>query len=222
MGKIKTLIKNKCINPCPFFRTIRTNYLRKMSNRMNHGLIFFSSFSVCDIHPSARLNIQNRSIFGSKKYCGSRIETSLWMDADSVLNIGNNYGGVSISYGCDIQIFKGARLSIGGKCVMNRATQIICQDEISIGEDCLISRDVVIRDNDGGHTIVVDGYKKSSPVHIGNHVWIGQGAMILKGSTIGDGAIIGAGAVVFGKVKPGSLVMTDPSRTFAGDVKWER
>jgi len=69
--------------------------------------------------------------------------------------------------------------------------------------------------------VLVDGYKKSAPVHIGNHVWIGQGALILKGSMIGNGAIIGAGAVVCGKVKSGALVMADPSRTFAKDIKWE-
>lgn len=222
MGKIIVLMKNACFNPCPLLRTLRANFLRGRSTRMDRGLMLFSSFSICDIHPSARLNIRNRSIFGFKKYWGSRIETSLWMDADSEFNIGSGLGSVSIYHGCDIQIFKGARLSIGGRCVMNRSAQVICQDEITIGEDCMISRDVVIRDNDGGHTIMVDGYKKSSPVHIGNHVWIGQGAIILKGSTIGDGAIIGAGAVVFGKVKPGALVMADPSRTFAKDVKWER
>ena len=120
-----------------------------------------------------------------------------------------------IYHGCDIQLFKGAELEIGAPCVMNNGVEIICMDRISIGSNCLISRGVVIRDNDGGHQVLIDGYKATAPVEIGNHVWIGQGAMILKGSKIGDNAIIGAGAIVQGRVKAGSLVMADPSRTFA-------
>ncbi|WP_169730558.1 acyltransferase [Xylanibacter oryzae] len=138
------------------------------------------------------------------------------MDKYSCLDI----NGGSIFSGCDIQVFANAHLSIG-KCSMNRNVQILCMNEITIGDGCLISRDVVIRDNDGGHSILSDSYKKTSPVHIGNHVWIGQGAIIMKGVTIGDGAIIGAKSFVATNVKPNSLVMCDPSRTFAKDQEWK-
>jgi acetyltransferase-like isoleucine patch superfamily enzyme len=37
---------------------------------------------------------------------------------------------------------------------------------------------------------------KSSPVKIGDDVFIGANALILKGVTIGDRAIVGAGSVV--------------------------
>ena len=77
----------------------------------------------------------------------------------------------------------------------------------------IFSRDVVIRDNDGGHEIMIEGYKKTAPVIIGNHVWIGQGAMIMKGVTIGDGAIIGAHAVVTKNVDPYSIVVGNPAKT---------
>ena len=49
---------------------------------------------------------------------------------------------------------------------------------------------------------------------------LARGAMILKGSKIGDNAIIGAGTIVQGRVKAGSLVMADPSRTFAKNINW--
>jgi acetyltransferase-like isoleucine patch superfamily enzyme len=84
----------------------------------------------------------------------------------------------------------------------------------------MIARDVVIRDNDGGHEIPIEGYKKTAPVTIGNHVWIGQGAMIMKGVTIGDGAIISAGAWVATNVKPNALVMGDPARAVKKNVEW--
>jgi acetyltransferase-like isoleucine patch superfamily enzyme len=80
---------------------------------------------------------------------------------------------------------------------------------------------VVIRDNDGGsNEILMEGYKITAPVTIGNHVWIGQGAMIMKGVTIGDGAIISAGAWVVTNVKPKALVMGDPARAIQKNVEW--
>jgi acetyltransferase-like isoleucine patch superfamily enzyme len=94
-------------------------------------------------------------------------------------------------------------------------------DNITIGNDVIIARDVVIRDNDGGHEILAEGYKKTAPVTIGNHVWIGQGAMIMKGVTIGDGAIIGAGAWVAKDVKPKTLVLADPARAVQKDIEWK-
>ena len=65
------------------------------------------------------------------------------------------------------------------------------------------------------------GYKKTAPVVIGNHVWIGHGAMIMKGVTIGDGAIISAGAWVATNVKPYSLVMGDPARAVQKNIHWK-
>lgn len=55
------------------------------------------------------------------------------------------------------------------------------------------------------HGIVCDGYKKTDPIVIGDHVWIGIRALILKGVTIGDGAVIAAGAVVTKDVPPNTL-----------------
>lgn len=53
---------------------------------------------------------------------------------------------------------------------------------------------------------------RSSPVVIGDDVFIGANAMILKGSEIGDRCIVAAGSVVFGlKVPPDSLVRGNPA-----------
>lgn len=222
IGTLHNLWRGTYLNPCPLWRTLRVNFLRTRTKRSRKSaVLLFTGYSICDIHPTAAIEVGGRSVFGFKKYRGSRLETSLWMDRDATLKIGSARGGFTVYHGCDIQIFKGAQLRLGGHCVMNRGAQIICQQEITIGDGCLISRDVVIRDNDGGHRVLTEGYKKAEPVHIGDHVWIGQGAMILKGTTIGEGAVIGAGAVVTGRVKPKALVMADPSRTFAKDIEWK-
>lgn len=222
MGKFTTIIKQGIWRPGALWRTFCFNILRK---HKGSGRICCTPYSLLDLHPSAEISIECDTFFGYKKYRGSRIETSIWMDRNSKLKLNKPDADaeekrVVIYHGCDIQLFKGAELEIGAPCVMNNGVEIICMDRISIGSNCLISRGVVIRDNDGGHQVLIDGYKATAPVEIGNHVWIGQGAMILKGSKIGDNAIIGAGAIVQGRVKAGSLVMADPSRTFAKNINW--
>lgn len=215
MNKLLKLLKH----PSVIFRQFLLNHNKCVSH--NKGKIKLFPFSVVDIDRSANIILNNHLLLGRPKYKKSRLETSLWMDKKAIAEFGSDNGGCMVFHGCDIQVFEGAKFKVGF-CTINRGAQIICQDEITIGDECMISRGVVIRDNDGGHEILTEGYKKTSPVHIGNHVWVGQNAIIMKGVTIGDGAIIGAGSFVATNVKPGALVMPDPSRVFAKNVEWKK
>ena len=78
---------------------------------------------------------------------------------------------------------------------------------------------VVIRDYDG-HTIDLPGYEIAKPIHIGEHVWIGNRAIILKGVTIGDGAIVAAGALVTGDVPAHTIVAGVPARIIKENINW--
>ena len=58
---------------------------------------------------------------------------------------------------------------------------------------------MVIYDHD--HDFKVHGGKKmekykTSPIKIGNNVWIGANVIILRGVTIGDNSVIAAGTIV--------------------------
>ena len=80
---------------------------------------------------------------------------------------------------------------------MNHNCSITAVDQIVIGNDVNIANNVVIVDHD--HIITSEGVLGeliSSPVVIGNRVWIGADSVITRGVTIGDGAVIAAGAVV--------------------------
>ena len=226
-GKFKkrlSAFKNKIAQmgwqPKSHLQFLWLNFFRKNTRRADRKRHFFfpTRHVVLDIHRHANLVLKGSMLYGYKRIRGSKMESRLAVEGDGTLAIES--GHVTAYYGTDILVFKGAKLTFQGKAIINQKVQIICMDSITIGNHVLISRDVVIRDNDGGHEIVASGYKKTAPVTIGNHVWIGQGAIIMKGVTIGDGAIIGAGAFVATNVKPNTLVMGDPARAIKKDVIW--
>lgn len=101
--------------------------------------------------------------------------------------------GVFIGTGCEFNITAG--LTIGRCSLIAAGTRII----------------------DHNHGTARDAYMKdqpetSSPIHIGEDVWIGANALILQGVTIGNGAIVAAGAVVTRSVAPYTVVAGCPAR----------
>ena len=208
--------------PKAYLQFIWINMLRKNSESDVKRLkcIFPFRHTVLAISKKAKLSIDGAVHLGYKRIKGSKMETRLAVEGKGALAFEG--GQVSIFYGNDILVFDGGSLTFKGPATVNQCAQIVCMDSITIGKDVMISRDAIIRDNDGGHEIVVEGFKKTAPIVIGDHVWIGQGAMIMKGVTIGDGAIIGAGAWVVSNVKPNALVMADPSRVVQKNVEWRK
>ena len=92
-----------------------------------------------------------------------------------------------------------AHIIIGERTTIGFYTFIYASEKITIGSDCLIAPFVYLVDSD--HSIskkmpINQQSNTTSPITIGNDVWIATGAKILKGVKIGDGAIIAAGAVV--------------------------
>jgi acetyltransferase-like isoleucine patch superfamily enzyme len=204
------------LTPVIMFQVLSLN---SVSDILKKKLFLPDTRCVFDIHRTAKIILDGICKFGIKRNRKSKLESALLLEKNSELHVGKS---ACIIAGADIQVFKNAKLYIGNNVTMNRNVQIICMDSIAIGHDVGLARDVVIRDNDGGHEILLPGYKDAKPIKIGNHVRIGQGAIIMKGADIGDGAIIGAHAMVMGKIKPGSLVMGEPTRTLLEGVLWKR
>ena len=97
---------------------------------------------------------------------------------------------------------------------------VICSAvSVTIGKRCLFGANVAIFDTDF-HPItpvnrryaVPEWPKISSPVVIGDDVFIGTRAIITKGVTIGNGAIVAAGSVVTKDVAAHTIVGGNPAR----------
>ena len=102
------------------------------------------------------------------------------------------------------------RSKSGTARTLNRNTEVVAAQSVTIGRDCKIARDVIIMDTDqhelpGGGLVV-------RPVEIEDRVWIGARAIILKGVTVGHDAVIAAGSVVTRDVPPRTVAAGVPAR----------
>lgn len=107
-------------------------------------------------------------------------------------------GKASIGRGSKISIGKDAKLTLGENFAITGNSEIICHKEITFGNDCLLSWDILMMDTDFHHVLNADGeiINAPKPIVIGNHVWIGCRNTILKGVTIGDDNVISANSTI--------------------------
>ena len=87
-------------------------------------------------------------------------------------------GKFDVLSGFLLTVNNGAKLTLGS-CYINYRCNIACFDSITIGDDVAIAENVTIRDSDN-HVIQRKDFKRSQPIVIGDHVWIGINATILR------------------------------------------
>jgi acetyltransferase-like isoleucine patch superfamily enzyme len=189
------------------------NLFRKRKIR---GIVLWKPVN-CNISKNASISIEKNFTFNcpwnvkNKNYMGSLSATD-----NAVLCIG------------DVNVYSGSTLSVNGKFSMksgyiNNKCAIFCRNEIAIGEEVVIAPEVIIRDSDQHQLVGPDGNTKpmSSPIQIGNHVWIGTRSTILKGVTIGNNVVIAAGSVVTHDVPDNCLVAGVPAKVIKQDIAWK-
>ena len=117
----------------------------------------------------------------------------------------------------------GKFIFLGNNCEINMNCVFLDCNRITIGDNALIAPGVHIytvfhpvsagerfnRSIDGSFPFAAS---KTSPVTIGNNVWIGGGSIILPGVTIGDNVTIGAGSVVTKSIRSNVLAFGNPCR----------
>jgi acetyltransferase-like isoleucine patch superfamily enzyme len=123
--------------------------------------------------------------------------------------------GVAIDEGCRLVAANQATLRIGKQSRIGLFTVFNCGEDISVGEQTLISGFCYIQSSN-------HGIKKSSPIQsqphtygkiaIGSDVWLGSHVTVLPGVTIEDGAIIGAKAVVSKEVRANKIYAGVPAK----------
>lgn len=118
-----------------------------------------------------------------------------------------------------IGVLNGGELNIGSHCFFNINSSITCAEKIVIGNNCKFGNNLVVIDHD--HNYRANGIYSgdnpefiSSPVIIGNDVWIGANVVILRGTEIGDNCVIAAGSVVKDIIPPNTLFVKGERRSY--------
>jgi len=207
--------------PAQLYRIIYWNFFHKNIHTSMGERAYMNVRSHCaiDIAKSAIVNVKGLVDLNLKKTRGSKAEFRLLVEDGAILSFG--IGHSYFKYDSDIQVFKGAKLLIGSAAT-NIGLKIVCSELIQIGNDVHIGRDVWIRDNNGGHTVIIKGYKDKAPVIIGDHVWICSNVNITKGVTIGEGAIISANSVVTTNIPAYCIASGNPAQVIAENVIWRQ
>lgn len=146
------------------------------------------------------------------------------------IKVGGDNSQISIGEGCrgtwSIRLWRDAVVDIGRGTSCNSAHLYCDNSDIMIGEDCMLSDEIVLQSGDQ-HGIVdilsgkISNNKRAS-ILVGNHVWIGRRVNILHGSQIGDGSIIGLGALVKSEIPKNSLAVGFPAKAIRHNVTWSR
>lgn len=172
-----------------------------------------------------RNRLEQSAIIGSNFRHGLRTSIHLEDSTREQIQIGHYVTMLE----AEIHCYRKGKITIGNYNWFSLRSQLISCTGISIGSYCLFARDVYISDTNE-HPVDPDIRRKdliqfleggkapdryladSSPVVIGNDVWVGERAIILKGVQVGNGAIISAGAVVVKDVPAYAIVAGNPAR----------
>ena len=198
---------------------------RKNSYRTKGCYLYTMPSSVFDIHPTAKININARFIYGNAPVKGVRIPTCLRMEANTTLNINDGpltrygKGPYNLRYGAYIEIVNGGELTFG-QGATNVGLTIMCAKKITIGNGVRIGRNVSIRDWNGPHVIINATYRNHAPVTIEDHVWLCTGCTIMPGVRIGEGSVIAGNAVVTKDIPPHSLAAGSPAKIIKSNIEW--
>lgn len=95
------------------------------------------------------------------------------------------------------------KLHIGERTWIGEGVWFHNQDHIHVGADVVISQETLL--TTGSHRVRTDMGLITSPIRIGDGVWITSRCVVLGGSLIGESAVVQPMTVVKGAVRPGQI-----------------
>lgn len=216
---VESLIYNR-IKEAGFYGSMKSAYYSTKFTGDPTSLILHSKV-IPKISPDTKFYINKRFFIGTKKSSGShpRIARSKFLTraGSSVSHTGDKHA--KIGPGSIVHV--NGDLSMGDSYI-NGYSRIICNDQITIGDNCIISWECELMDSDG-HQILYEDKKPSikEPIEIQDDVWIGHSVIVNKGVTIHEGSVVASGSVVVSDVPANTLVAGNPAEVVREDVSWE-
>ncbi len=156
--------------------------------------------------------------FGDVGHYDRKRSRSIWQVSGTVA-----FGGkASIGHGSKLSVR--GNLTLGADFNMTAESTIVCAHQISFGNDCLLSWDILIMDTDEHPIINQDGIRTNpdKPILVGNHVWIGCKCTLLKGTEIPNNTVVAAGTLLTSAFSGENQVIGgNPPAILKSNVRWE-
>ena len=135
----------------------------------------------------------------------------------------------TVSFGGKASLGHGSKLSVRGDLKlgagfnMTAESTIVCAKEITFGDDCLLSWDVLVMDTDEHPLYNKDNERinPDKPIVVGNHVWIGCKCILLKGAEVPNDTILAAGTLLKSAFAGDNQVIGgNPPSILKREVRW--
>lgn len=146
--------------------------------------------------------------------------------SNNMISIGNN---VSVYEGLKILIESNhCEILINDKTTIGSAKLQLAElnTKISIGSDCMLSREITINASDFHSIIDLNTRERINPaknVIVGDHVWVGNGCYLNKGVQVGDNSVIAARSVLSGKKFEKNIILGGvPAKLIRSEITWDR
>ncbi len=162
------------------------------------------------------LRFYRKKLFKSKTGCSEKTVEIL---GKIYLNVPTRRGNIKI--GKNVIIYPGVyfwgdgNISIGDYVTIGKDTIIYSASSVTIGNYVNIAAQSYIIDMDHGmgrKQRIQEQKNISTPIIIGDDVWIAANCTILKGSHIHNGAVIGAKALVNGEIDEYGIAVGIPAK----------
>ncbi|MEI8361142.1 MAG: acyltransferase [bacterium] len=186
----------------------RRVYLRKLS-----GVVEING----PVHTGMiKIGFNSVGIFDHKR------SRSIWQVSGKVVFNGR----ASIGHGSKISVDVNGVLIMGNNFIITAESTIIANNrDITFGDDCLISWDVLIMDTDFHLIYNAEGVvlNEPRPIKVGSHVWIGCRSMVLKGAEIPSHSVIAANSLVSKPLRGKCKVFAgQPVIEIKNNVTWKK
>lgn len=117
-----------------------------------------------------------------------------------------------------------ATLELNENCGIRGVDFEVKDGLISIGELCMFSYGITIRNHDSHKVFKINDTtpcNNACDIKLGKHVWICQNASILKGVNIGDDSIVAYGAIVTKGCQSNSILAGNPAKVVKTNIFWD-
>ena len=172
-------------------------------------------------------------VFGSSVYSDIRgNEIIFCKDIEDTVTIRFHGDNNHIQIGSCVSVGKlniicgnNALCSIGSGTEIESAEIHVTNGRISVGENCLFSYRVTLRNHDTHHIFDKNTGERiyfAGDMNIGNHVWLGYGVTLLGSASIGDNSIAGTMAVTSGTFPREVIIAGNPARVIREHVCWSK